>query len=102
MLSVLISNQENDDMATKATLDALTASVAANTNATQSAALALNGFVKSTADLTAQLQAAIAASDAADDTDVKAAVDAITANNAALTAAVPAVSQAVSTNTPAA
>ena len=63
------------------------------------ATLALNGFVKSAADLTAQLQTAIADND---DVAVKAAADAIAANNASLTAAVPAVAAAVVAGTPAA
>src|SRR5882757_8539242 len=76
-LDRLLKTQELDDMATKETLDALTASVKANTNATAAAKQALDGYVKSNADLTAQLKAAVAGSDAADDADVKAAVDAI-------------------------
>jgi len=98
----ILSTLEKDDMATKETLDALTASVKANTDATAAAKQALEGYAKSNADLTAQLKAAVAASDAADDADVKAAVDAITANNAALTAAAPSVAQAVVAGTPAA
>jgi len=53
-LDRLLKTQELDDMATKETLDALTASVKANTNATAAAKQALDGYVKSNADLTAQ------------------------------------------------
>ena len=101
-LNILLAIQEIDDMATKETLDALTASVTANTNATAAAKQALDGYVKSNSDLTAQLQAAVANSDASDDPAVKAAVDAINANNAALAAATPTVAAAVVAGTPAA
>lgn len=86
-------------VATQQTIDQLTAGVRANTDAANSAAAALNGFVATVADLTKQLQDAIAAGDEA---AVKAAADAIDANNKVLSAAVPAVSQAVPANTPAA
>lgn len=99
MMGLLLNIQEIDNMATKATLDALTANVKANTDATASATLALTGFVKSTADLTKALQDAIANSEASDDPAVKAAADAIAANNASLTAAIPAVAAAVEANT---
>lgn len=98
----LDQQMEKDNMASKETLDALNATVAANTNATHAAAAALAGYAKSNADLTAELQAAIANSEASDDADVKAAIDAITANNAALAANVPAAAAAVVENTPAA
>lgn len=87
------------EMATQATLDRLNADVAANTSATQAAALALAGFVKTVADLTAQLQAAIASDDEA---AIKAAADALEANNTQLSAAVPTTAAAVAANTPAA
>ncbi len=93
---------ETYEMATKENLDKMKAVVAANTNATAAATVALNHYAQSNADLTKQLQDAIAASDASDDEDVKAAIDALTANNTALTAAVPETATAVTANTPAA
>lgn len=86
-------------MADQATLDALAKAVSDNTNATHAAETALAGFVKTVSDLTAQLQAAVASNDQA---AVQAAVDALSANNAALTAAIPATAAAVTANTPAA
>ncbi len=94
-----IVEEEVISVATQQTLDQLTASVRANTDAAASAAAALNGFVSTVADLTKQLQDAIASGDEA---AVKAAAEAIDANNKVLAAAVPAVSQAVPANTPAA
>lgn len=88
--------EEELQMASQQTLDALTAKVKANTDATQSAALALTGFVATVADLTAQLKAAIANDDDAAIKDVTAKLD---ANNATLTAAIPAVAAAVPANT---
>src|SRR5581483_3146437 len=90
---------ETSDMATKEHLDALTAQVKANTDATAAAQAALTGYVATVSDLTAKLQAAIASDD---DDAVKAAADAIAANNAVLTAATPAVAAAVTAGTPAA
>jgi len=83
-------------MADQATLDRLTADVKKNTDAAQSAAAALTGFVATVTDLTAQLQAAIASND---QTAIAAAADAIEANNATLTAAIPAVATAVAAGT---
>lgn len=88
--------EERQEMATQAALDALTASVKANTDGVASAAAALTGFVQTVADLQTQLQAAI---DGGDDAAVQAAADAIAANNATLTAAVPAVAAAVVAST---
>lgn len=89
-------NEEETSMATQATLDKLTAQVSANTSATAAAAAALAGFIATVADLTQKLQDAIASGD---ETAVKAAADAIEANNATLTAATPAVAAAVEANT---
>lgn len=86
---------EKINMATQAELDALTAQVTANTSITASAALALNGFVKTVADLTAQLQAAVSSNDS---TAINAVTAALAANNVALSGAVPAVAAAVSAN----
>lgn len=83
-------------MASKEHLDALTAQVKANTDAANAASQALAGFVATVTDLTAKLQAAIASDD---DDAVKAAADAIAANNATLTAAIPQVAAAVPQNT---
>lgn len=88
--------EEANTMATKETLDRLAADVKANTDATAAAQQALNGFVQTVADLTKQLQDAIANNDEA---AIKAAADAIEANNVALTAAVPATASAVVENT---
>lgn len=96
MLRLLINETEFENMATKEHLDALAAQVAANTDATASAKLALEGFVKSNEDLTKQLQDALAKDD---DAAVSAAVDAITANNNTLRAAIPQVAAAVPANT---
>ena len=87
------------NVATQAELDALNTQVTANTNATAAVAQALQGFVKTVADLTAQLQAAVAAGDSA---AIVAATAALAANNTALTAAIPATAAAVIVNTPAA
>ena len=84
--------EERFDMATQATLDALTASVKANSDGVASATAALQGFVQTVADLQTKLQAAI---DSGDDAAVQAAADAISANAATLIAAVPAVAEAV-------
>lgn len=95
-LDALSRKEGRFDMATQATLDKLTADVAANTSAAQAASLALTGFVKTVTDLTAQLQDAIAAGD---ESAIQAAAAAIEANNATLTAATPAVAAAVAANT---
>lgn len=86
-------------MATQDEIDALNVQVTANTNATQAAAAALTGFVKTVADLTAKLEAAVASNDSS---AIQAATAALKANNDALTAAVPATATAVTANTPAA
>lgn len=99
MMGLLFLKLEIEDMATKENLDALAATVRKNTDATQSATLALNGYATSTAELTQALKDALANSSASDDQAVKDAVAAIDANNAALSAAVPAVASAVVANT---
>lgn len=96
--ALTLTDQENA-MATQAELDDLNAQVTANTNATQAAAAALAGFVKTVADLTAQLEAAVASNDSP---AIQAATAALKANNDALAAAVPATATAVTANTPAA
>lgn len=95
-LDALLKQEGKFDMATQATLDKLTADVAANTSAAQAASLALTGFVKTVSDLTAQLQDAIAGGD---DAAIQAAAAALEANNATLAAATPAVAAAVAANT---
>ena len=100
MLNTLLRQSnlmERQEMATQETLDRLTADVTANTNATASATAALTGFVKTVADLTAQLQTAVAGGD---EDAIKAAADAIEANNTAMNAAIPQVASAVIANTP--
>lgn len=87
------------NMATRETLDKLNAGIAANTNATKAAHDALMNFAQSNADLTKALQDAIAGGD---EDEIKAAADAIEANNAELISAVPATAKAITDNTPAA
>jgi hypothetical protein len=101
LLIQVLRQEGRHDMATQETLDKLTASVAENTDATAAAALALTGFIQTTADLTAALKAAMDKA-GVDDPTVLAAVAAIDSNNGALRAAVPAVAAAVTDNTPAA
>lgn len=88
--------EQEFDMATQETLDRLTVNVQANTDAAAAAALALTGFVTTVADLTAALQAAI---EADDEVAIKAAADAIEANNTTLVAAIPKVAEAVKAGT---
>jgi Asp-tRNA(Asn)/Glu-tRNA(Gln) amidotransferase B subunit len=101
-LDTMMQTQRTDDMATQQTLAALIATTKANTDATAAAKAALDHFVAVHAEDTAKLAAAIANSDASDDADVKAAIDAINANNAALAASTPQVAAAVTDGTPAA
>lgn len=76
----------------------LVASVAENTSAANAAAEALTAFANSNAKLTQALQDAIANNtDVAP--DIKAAADAIDANNATLRTHIPAVAAAVAANT---
>jgi hypothetical protein len=96
---LFLIRQGEKAMATKADLDALNEQVQANSDATQAAAAALQGYVKTVADLTAQLQQAVAADDTA---AIQAATQALQANNAVLQAAVPQTAAAVTANTPAA
>lgn len=88
----------------RAQLDRLISATTANTDATKSAAAALTAYVASNAELTAKLKTALDELDA--DTDgldeVKAAADAIEANNQTLKASIPQVAAAVTDNTPAA
>lgn len=98
-LDAFIAKEGKFEMATQATLDALNATVTANTNATQAAEAALAGYMKTVSDLTAQLQSALTNGD---DAQVAAAVSALAANNTALTASIPATAAAVVANTPAA
>lgn len=95
-VGAFIINQEKNQMATAETLARLQDDVRKNTDAAAAAKLALEGFVTTVADLTKQLQDAIAGGD---EDAIKAAADAIEANNAALTAAIPATSTAVAANT---
>lgn len=99
MMGLLMRQEGIDSMATKEHLDALNAQVAANTSAVNSARAALDGYVKTVSDLTAQLQAALANDD---DDAVKAAADALAANNATLSASAGATAAAVVANTQAA
>lgn len=96
MMRLVINETEFENMATKEHLDALAATVSANTDAVASAKLALEGFVKSNEDLTKKLQDALASDD---DAAVSAAVDAMAANNNTLRAAIPTVAAAVPANT---
>lgn len=83
-------------MATKETLDRLKADVQKNTDAAAAAKDALTGFVTTVADLTKALQDAISGGDEA---EIKAAADALEANNETLTNAIPAISEAIPANT---
>lgn len=85
-------------MADQKLLDDLKAQVSQNTSAVAGARMALEGYVKTTSDLTQKLQDALTG----DDTEaVQAAVDELKANNEALHAAAPEVANAVVANTPA-
>jgi len=95
-LNRLLSIVTGANMATKETLDRLTADVAADKDAVSAATKALNGFTATVADLTQKLQDAIASDDEA---AVKAAADQIEQNIADLKAATPAVAQAIDANT---
>ncbi len=83
-------------MATKETLDRLEKSLAENTSVVKSAEQALDTYVATNADLVAKLQAALQGDDEA---AVKAAADALDANNAELKARIPAIAQAVDAGT---
>lgn len=85
------------DMANQAALDDLTARVAENTDAVSSAKIALEGFVKTNEELTRRLQDAVSNDDS---TAIKAASEAIAANNSTLRSAIPIVAAAVPENTP--
>ena len=88
MLRAVIKQERTDNMATVETLARLQEQVTANTNAAQAAALALRGFVQTVIDLTQALQDAIAGGD---EVAIKAAADAIEANNATLVEATHAI-----------
>lgn len=98
-LGLLSKLEQETSMATQATLDRLAKVVADDTNAVSAATTALTHYAQTNADLTAALQKALAGDDEA---AVKAAADAMEANNAALLAGVPAVAAAIVTGTPAA
>lgn len=97
-LNLVIMTQRNDTV-TPQQLEALKKTVSDNTNAVQSATMALTGYAQSTAELTSKLQAALAAADATDDLAVQDAIAALAKNNTDLVAAVPAVAAAVVANT---
>jgi len=98
-LDMLIKQEKGYEMATQATLDRLNADLTKNADATQAAAAALEGFVKTVADLTAELQAAI---DSNDEAAIAAAADKLEANNTFLQSKIPETAKAVTDNTPAA
>lgn len=87
------------EMATADTLKRLQDDVAANTDATKAAQVALEGFATSVADLTKQLQDAIASGD---EEAIKTAADAIEANTKTLLDAAAPTAKAVTDNTAAA
>lgn len=95
-LDLILKKQETEYMATSETLTRLQDDVRKNTDAAAAAKLALEGFVATVSDLTAKLQAAI---EGGDEDAIKAAADAIEANNATLTASIPATATAVAANT---
>lgn len=80
-------------------LDALEANVAKETNLVNAIKTAMDGLVASNASLQQQLNDAIAAGDPA---RIKAASDAIAANNDKMAAMVPSLATAAVANTPAA
>lgn len=84
--------EEKSDMATQATLAQLKAGLRKNTDIVASTKAALTHYAQSTAELTAKLQAAL---EGGDEAEVKAAADALDANNAELLASVPEVTGAV-------
>jgi len=96
MIGAISRQIRTDDMATKETLDRLKADVQKNTDAAAAAKDALTGFVTTVADLTKALQDAISGGDEA---EIKAAADALEANNETLTNAIPAISEAIPANT---
>lgn len=83
-------------MITKDHLSQLSNNVAANTSLVASINQTLAGLVSANHDLTLQLQSAAANGD---DDAVKAAIDALAANNAAMAAAVPSLVQSAIANT---
>ena len=84
------------DMAELEEISNLQSVVQRNTDAVASAQAALQGFVEITQKLTDQLNAAVAADNSA---AIKAAADALSANNDQLLAAIPPMAQAVAANT---
>lgn len=85
----------------RAELDRLVQVTSDNTDATQAATVAMTGLVTSNEKLTTDLQKAIASAGADTTPDVKAAADAIVANNQRLRDAIPKIANAVVDNTPA-
>ena len=94
---ILSAGQELErDMAEQDEINNLMAKVQANTDAVQSAQTAMQGFVEITQKLTDELNAAVAQDNSA---AIKAAADALAANNDQLLAAIPPMAQAIKANT---
>lgn len=89
-------------MATKTTDQAVIAAITENTSVTAATKAALEHYAATTDDLTKKLADALANADDADEPEVKAALEALQANNQTLKDAVPQVVAAVKANTPAA
>jgi hypothetical protein len=94
---ILSAGQELErDMAERDEIDNLMAKVQQNTDAVQSAQTAMQGFVEITQKLTDELNNAVAEDNSA---AIKAAADALSANNDQLLAAIPPMAQAIKANT---
>lgn len=94
---ILSAGQELErDMAEKDEINNLMAKVQQNTDAVQSAQTAMQGFVEITQKLTDELNNAVAEDNSA---AIKAAADALSANNDQLLAAIPPMAQAIKANT---
>jgi hypothetical protein len=94
---ILSAGQELErDMAERDEIDNLMAKVQQNTDAVQSAQTAMQGFVEITQKLTDELNSAVAEDNSA---AIKAAADALSANNDQLLAAIPPMAQAIKANT---
>ena len=94
---ILSAGQELErDMAEQDEINNLMAKVQQNTDAVQSAQTAMQGFVEITQKLTDELNAAVAQDNSA---AIKAAADALAANNDQLLAAIPPMAQAIKANT---
>jgi hypothetical protein len=95
----ILSDQERErDMAEQEELANLIARVEENSDAVDSAKMALEGYLTQVATLTAQLEAAIANGGDVSP-DIKAAADAIRLNTEQLRAAIPQVAEAVAEGT---